>query len=64
MKIHDKEIQFISRLEALAHLPWLRDGGWTLYTCGRCGISFASYAPSTDTGAIICDQCEGEVLKK
>jgi len=55
------EIYFTSRASALSHLPFLRDEGFTLYQCDRCGINFASRDPSDDMGAIICAVCEKEV---
>lgn len=68
---HD-EIYFENRKEALSHLPWLEGivednpilEDFTLYQCARCGCSFASTNPSTDTGAIICAICEGEILRR
>jgi formylmethanofuran dehydrogenase subunit E len=57
------EMFFTSRKVALSHLPWLRNEGFTLYTCGRCGVNFASKEASTDFGAIICRVCEREVME-
>ena len=61
MKLTRDEIFFTSRKEALARLPWLRDLGFTLYQCDRCGLNFGSKEPDTETGAIICAICVEEV---
>ena len=61
MNMTENEIRFASRLEALSNLPYLKEIGWVLYDCARCGISFSSPEPSTDTGAIICNLCEGDI---
>jgi len=61
MKLTRDEIFFTSRKEALGRLPWLRELGFTLYQCDRCGLNFASKDPDTDTGGIICNICVGEV---
>ena len=62
MRFKNNEIYFDSRKEALSVIPWLQHHYFTAYECSRCGLNFASKDASTDTGAIICGICEGEVL--
>lgn len=71
MKWQRDEIFFDTRKELLTLLPWLQGitnehpelGVFTVHQCARCGCWFASPDPSTDTGAIICGECDRVVIK-
>lgn len=64
MKYTNNDIIFDSYDEARRYYYHYRSQGFTFYKCDRCGINFASQAPDTDTGGIICQICVSEVNER